>query len=135
MARTRRSRIASGLPAPWKRPGKSCSVVSIPLRVAAPQHLADRTAEGVPDDDRVVDPEDVEQRGEIIGRVGDTEPRACVDATTVAPGVDLQINNNTLVLKLLKSNITNVQDPIWDLMMKNIYYLRRINLLELPIES
>ncbi|MEL6918733.1 MAG: cell surface protein SprA, partial [Bacteroidota bacterium] len=29
--------------------------------------------------------------------------------------------NNTLVLKLLKSNITNVTDPIWDLMMKNIY--------------
>ncbi|MFZ9003060.1 MAG: cell surface protein SprA [Robiginitalea sp.] len=44
-----------------------------------------------------------------------------IDATTVAPGVDLQINNNTLVLKLLKSNITNVQDPIWDLMMKNVY--------------
>ncbi|MGB5821251.1 MAG: cell surface protein SprA [Saonia sp.] len=45
-----------------------------------------------------------------------------VDATTVAPGVDNPIiNNNTLVLKLLKSNITNVSDPIWDLMMKNIY--------------
>jgi cell surface protein SprA len=44
-----------------------------------------------------------------------------VDATTVAPGVQPQVSNNTLVLKLLKSNITNVQDPIWDLMMKNIY--------------
>ena len=44
-----------------------------------------------------------------------------IDATTVDPGVNLQINNNTLVVKLLKSNITNVQDPIWDLMMKNIY--------------
>ena len=44
-----------------------------------------------------------------------------IDATTVDPGVDLQINNNTLVVKLLKSNITNVSDPIWDLMMKNIY--------------
>ena len=45
-----------------------------------------------------------------------------LDATTVAPGVDNPvINNNTLVLKLLKSNITNVIDPIWDLMMKNIY--------------
>ncbi|MFD2552068.1 cell surface protein SprA [Bizionia sediminis] len=31
------------------------------------------------------------------------------------------ITNNTLVLKLLKSPITNVQQPIWDLMMKNIY--------------
>ncbi len=45
-----------------------------------------------------------------------------IDATTVTPGVEVpQINNNTLVLKLLKSNITNVNDPIWDLMMKNIY--------------
>ncbi len=45
-----------------------------------------------------------------------------IDATTVAPGVESPIiNNNTLILKLLKSNITNVQDPIWDLMMKNIY--------------
>ncbi len=44
-----------------------------------------------------------------------------IDATTVSPGVDLEINNNTLILKLLKSNITNVDDPIWDLMMKNIY--------------
>ncbi len=31
------------------------------------------------------------------------------------------ITNNNLVLKLLKSNITNVSDPIWNLMMKNIY--------------
>ncbi|MGB5691922.1 MAG: cell surface protein SprA [Flavobacteriaceae bacterium] len=44
-----------------------------------------------------------------------------IDATTVSPGVELEINNNTLILKLLKSNITNVDDPIWDLMMKNIY--------------
>ncbi len=44
-----------------------------------------------------------------------------IDATTVTPGADPIINNNTLILKLLKSNITNVEDPIWDLMMKNIY--------------
>ena len=44
-----------------------------------------------------------------------------VDATTVTQGVELEINNNTLIIKLLKSNITNVEDPIWDLMMKNIY--------------
>ena len=29
----------------------------------------------------------------------------------------------TLILKLLKSNLTNVQKPIWNLMMKNIYQL------------
>jgi len=44
-----------------------------------------------------------------------------LDATTVSAGVNPVINNNTLVLKLLKSNITNITDPIWDLMMKNIY--------------
>ena len=44
-----------------------------------------------------------------------------IDATTVSGGVTPEISNNTLVLKLLKSNITNVGDPIWDLMMKNIY--------------
>ncbi|NNE02736.1 MAG: cell surface protein SprA, partial [Eudoraea sp.] len=44
-----------------------------------------------------------------------------LDATTVSGGVTPVVENNTLVLKLLKSNITNVGDPIWDLMMKNIY--------------
>ncbi|WP_438968563.1 cell surface protein SprA [Nonlabens sp.] len=33
------------------------------------------------------------------------------------------INNQSLVVKLLKSNLTNVSEPIWDLMMKNIYNL------------
>jgi cell surface protein SprA len=31
------------------------------------------------------------------------------------------INTNSLVLKMLKSTITSVEEPIWDLMMKNIY--------------
>ncbi|RTE55017.1 cell surface protein SprA [Arenibacter aquaticus] len=44
-----------------------------------------------------------------------------LDATTVSAGAEIPVNNNTLILKLLKSNITNVVDPIWDLMMKNIY--------------
>ncbi|MAU16198.1 MAG: cell surface protein SprA [Muricauda sp.] len=43
-----------------------------------------------------------------------------VDATTISSDTNT-VENNALVLKLLKSNITNVQDPIWDLMMKNIY--------------
>ncbi|OAB80563.1 T9SS outer membrane translocon Sov/SprA [Cochleicola gelatinilyticus] len=33
-----------------------------------------------------------------------------------------------LVVKMLKSNITNVQEPIWDLMMKNIYSLNAFQL-------
>tara|TARA_B100000900_G_scaffold338468_1_gene300642 strand:+ start:16010 stop:23149 length:7140 start_codon:yes stop_codon:yes gene_type:complete len=31
------------------------------------------------------------------------------------------VNSNNLILKLLKSTVTNVDEPIWDLMMKNIY--------------
>ncbi|GGG34031.1 cell surface protein SprA [Bizionia arctica] len=37
------------------------------------------------------------------------------------PGGITTVTNNNLVLKLLKSPITNVNQPIWDLMMKNIY--------------
>ena len=44
-----------------------------------------------------------------------------VDATDVTQtGV---VTNQNLVLKMLKSNLTNVNEPIWDLMMKNIYPL------------
>ncbi len=31
------------------------------------------------------------------------------------------VNSNNLILKLLKSTVTSVDEPIWDLMMKNIY--------------
>ncbi|MFC4722514.1 cell surface protein SprA [Geojedonia litorea] len=47
-----------------------------------------------------------------------------VNATDVSTdqGTGNQIvNNNNLVLKMLKSALTNVDEPIWDLMMKNIY--------------
>ncbi|MGB3145891.1 MAG: cell surface protein SprA [Maribacter sp.] len=44
-----------------------------------------------------------------------------LDATTISQGANPIIENNTLILKMLKSNITNINDPIWDLMMKNIY--------------
>ncbi|MCB0444090.1 MAG: cell surface protein SprA, partial [Gelidibacter sp.] len=47
-----------------------------------------------------------------------------VDATGVSTDAgtgNTIVNNNNLVLKMLKSAITNVNEPIWDLMMKNIY--------------
>ncbi len=53
-----------------------------------------------------------------------------IDATTVSTGVEVEVNNNTLVIKLLKSNITNIDDPIWDLMMKNIYSTGAFQLAE-----
>ena len=36
-------------------------------------------------------------------------------------GVVTQVNPQALVVKMLKSNVTVVGDPIWDLMMKNFY--------------
>ena len=45
-----------------------------------------------------------------------------VQATEVSFENDNQVvNSNNLVVKLLKSTVTNVEEPIWDLMMKNIY--------------
>ncbi|MBO6879837.1 cell surface protein SprA [Winogradskyella sp.] len=46
-----------------------------------------------------------------------------VDATEVSDGNNGNqiINNQSLVLKMLKSAVTSVEQPIWDLMMKNIY--------------
>ncbi len=37
--------------------------------------------------------------------------------TAVIPGVE----TNNLVVKMLKSSLTDVRQPVWDLMMKNIY--------------
>ncbi|MGB5942407.1 MAG: cell surface protein SprA [Leeuwenhoekiella sp.] len=43
------------------------------------------------------------------------------------PGAPGNVNNTgepqALIVKMLKSNITSVQEPVWDLMMKNIYSL------------
>jgi cell surface protein SprA len=49
-----------------------------------------------------------------------------VDATVITNGgTDSQnISSQSLILKMLKSNLTNVQKPIWNLMMKNIYQIQ-----------
>ena len=45
-----------------------------------------------------------------------------IQATDVSFENESQVvNSNNLVLKLLKSTVTNVEEPMWDLMMKNIY--------------
>jgi cell surface protein SprA len=51
-----------------------------------------------------------------------------VDATQVGPtdpstGQPESITSQTLVVKMLKSSLTNVDAPIWNLMMKNIYQI------------
>ncbi|WP_406685025.1 cell surface protein SprA [Seonamhaeicola sp. MEBiC1930] len=50
-----------------------------------------------------------------------------VDATNVDTSSG-QVTNQSLILKLLKSSITNVDQPVWDLMMKNIYDTGAYNL-------
>ncbi|MDP2160474.1 MAG: cell surface protein SprA, partial [Flavobacterium sp.] len=45
-----------------------------------------------------------------------------VESTVVDP--DGVPSTQSLVLKLLKSNLTNVNQPIWNLMMKNIYQIQ-----------
>jgi cell surface protein SprA len=48
-----------------------------------------------------------------------------VDATIVTgtTPADQAIITQSLVLKMLKSNLTNVKNPVWNLMMKNIYQI------------
>ncbi|MES2411320.1 MAG: cell surface protein SprA [Bacteroidota bacterium] len=49
-----------------------------------------------------------------------------VDATVVeGTGTPTQtVSSQSLILKMLKSNLTNVEKPIWNLMMKNIYQIQ-----------
>jgi len=48
-----------------------------------------------------------------------------VDATIVSgtTPADQAIITQSLILKMLKSNLTNVKNPVWNLMMKNIYQI------------
>jgi cell surface protein SprA len=49
-----------------------------------------------------------------------------VDATIVDTNTDgstANVSTQTLILKMLKSNLVNINEPVWDLMMKNIYQL------------
>ncbi|MFD1161741.1 T9SS outer membrane translocon Sov/SprA [Hwangdonia seohaensis] len=50
------------------------------------------------------------------------------DVTTDNSGQVTGVTNKNLILKLLKSSITNVNQPIWKLMMKNIYDTGAYNL-------
>lgn len=50
-----------------------------------------------------------------------------VDATVVTGGSNSTtqaVITQSLILKMLKSNLTNIKNPIWNLMMKNIYQIQ-----------
>lgn len=69
--------------------------------------------------------------GEVfqVGEFANDGVNATNDPGTEEPttGTNSRASQN-LVVKLLKSTITNVQEPIWDLMMKNIYSLNAYQL-------
>nr|WP_324219010.1 cell surface protein SprA [Flavobacterium sp.] len=51
-----------------------------------------------------------------------------VDATQTGPtdpntGQPTTVSTQSLILKMLKSSLTSVEDPVWNLMMKNIYQI------------
>ena len=60
--------------------------------------------------------------GDQVYQVGEfaNDGIEATDVFTDNTGVEV-VNNNNLILKMLKSAVTNVDEPIWDLMMKNIY--------------
>lgn len=62
--------------------------------------------------------------GDQVYRVGEFA-NGGVDATVVTgnDAANQSVSSQALVLKMLKSNLTNVEKPVWNLMMKNIYQI------------
>ena len=63
--------------------------------------------------------------GENVYQVGEFGTDG-VDATVITETTTATetVSSQSLILKMLKSNLTNVQKPIWNLMMKNIYQIQ-----------
>ena len=58
--------------------------------------------------------------GGVVYQVGEFGTDG-VDATQVTGGIP---SSQSLILKMLKSNLTDVTKPVWNLMMKNIYQIQ-----------
>ena len=63
--------------------------------------------------------------GDAVYQVGEFGTDG-VDATVVEGGgtTPQTVSAQNLILKMLKSNLTNVQKPVWNLMLKNIYQIQ-----------
>ncbi|AEE19555.1 cell surface protein SprA [Dokdonia sp. 4H-3-7-5] len=72
------------------------------------------------DGDNIADSADADVNGDGILNGQDVNGDGILDTVIPAGQAGSPVN---LVVKMLKSNLTNVQEPIWDLMMKNIYPL------------
>ncbi len=57
-----------------------------------------------------------------VGEFGtDGVDATVVDGTTPPGQAPTNVSSQSLILKMLKSSLVNVEEPVWDLMMKNIY--------------
>ncbi|WPR71794.1 cell surface protein SprA [Flavobacterium sp. NG2] len=61
--------------------------------------------------------------GEKVYQVGEFGNDGIESTVVTGTSSDQAVITQCLVLKMLKSNLTNVQNPIWNLMMKNIYQI------------
>jgi cell surface protein SprA len=64
--------------------------------------------------------------GDQVYQVGEfgTDGVEATQTNNVDPSVNpTVVVTQSLILKMLKSNLTNVNDPVWNLMMKNIYQI------------
>ncbi len=77
------------------------------------------------DGDGIADIADADTNGDGVFEALDNNADG-IDDNFIPPGLAGTPQN--LVVKMLKSNLTNVEEPIWDLMMKNIYPLGAFDL-------
>ncbi|WP_186434776.1 cell surface protein SprA [Dokdonia sp. Hel1_53] len=72
------------------------------------------------DNDGIADNADADRNGDGALNGPDADGDGILDTVIPAGQAGSPVN---LVVKMLKSNLTSVQEPVWDLMMKNIYPL------------
>ena len=58
-----------------------------------------------------------------VGEFGTDGVEATSATTDASTGQTTSVTTQSLVLKMLKSSLVNVEEPTWDLMMKNIYQI------------
>ena len=61
--------------------------------------------------------------GDQVYQVGEFGTDGVQSTIVSGTAEDPNVSTQCLILKMLKSNLTNVQKPIWNLMMKNIYQI------------
>ncbi len=61
--------------------------------------------------------------GDQVYQVGEFGTDGVAATLVTGTGNNETISTQSLIVKMLKSNLTNIQKPVWNLMMKNIYQI------------